>query len=81
MDWVGCYLGDMRHGAPMVLIMMTTIMSNEYYILKMGYSVLFLSVRNSYSDGGLLYIDLPLFEILSISANIFSFSFCELNAD
>ena len=41
------------------------------------------SDRSSYSDGGLLYIihPRPLFEILSISANIFSFSFCELNAD
>ena len=36
------------------------------------------SDRSSYSDGGLLYIYIdpqPLFEISSISANIFSFSF------
>ena len=33
------------------------------------------SVRSSYSDGGLLYVDprQPVFEILSISAKIFSF--------
>ena len=35
-----------------------------------------------YSDGGLSYLrPQPVFEILSISANIFSFSFCELDAD
>ena len=38
------------------------------------------SDRSFYSDRGLLYIQ-QLFEILSISANIFSFSFCQLNAD
>ena len=40
------------------------------------------SDRSSYSDSGLLYnVRRPLFEISSISANIFSFSFWELNAD
>ena len=37
--------------------------------------VLDVSLVSSYSDGGLLYVRRPLFEISSISANIFSFSF------
>ena len=55
-----------------------SLITSKGIILLKTNLVFFCSDTSSYSDGGLLYIDpqqRPLFEILSISANIFSFSF------
>ena len=58
----------------------------EYYLFSLQLKAVFLNLVLLAPTGALIvtvvYIEIQkLFEISSISANIFSFSFCELNAD
>ena len=75
-EWVADSDSDWDSFSPEILLEIPKL-----HLLVCAFDVVVSSDRNSYSDSVILLVRQQLFQILSISANIFSFSFWELNAD